>query len=116
MEFVGRADGQVVTNVVCFRSLPDPLGIVLWRGKLKFVEFSVHCEPVRFPGVAIPRIDALLLVDKFRKTVQKNGLYDDRQLEIRRRFPHQCAHWFGMTVFFDARSFLAKFQFLVLLR
>ena len=37
MEFVGRADSQVVTNVVCFRSLPDPLGIVLWRGKLEFV-------------------------------------------------------------------------------
>ena len=25
-----------MTNVVCFRSLPDPLGIVLWRGKLEF--------------------------------------------------------------------------------
>ena len=37
LEFVGRADSQVVTNVVCFRSLPDPLGIVLWRGKLEFV-------------------------------------------------------------------------------
>ena len=53
MEFVGRADSQVVTNVVCFRSLPDPLGIVLWRGKLEFVEVSArpeqhcHSEPVR---------------------------------------------------------------------
>ena len=37
LEFVGRADSQVVTNVVCFRSLPDPLGIVLWCGKLEFV-------------------------------------------------------------------------------
>ena len=48
LEFVGRADSQVVTNVVCFRSLPDPLGIVLWRGKLEFVEVSActeqHCH------------------------------------------------------------------------
>ena len=36
LDFVGRADSQVVTNVVCFRSLPDPLGIVLWRYKLEF--------------------------------------------------------------------------------
>ena len=41
LEFVGRADSQVVTNVVCFRSLPDPLGIVLWRYKLEFIEFPV---------------------------------------------------------------------------
>ena len=40
-------------------------------------------------GVAIPRIDVPLLMDEFRKTVQKNGLYDDKQLEIRRRFPGQ---------------------------
>ena len=48
-------------------------------------------------GVAIPRLDVPLFVDKFRKTVQKNGLYDDGLPIIRWRFPHQCAHWFGMT-------------------
>ena len=32
-----RAGSQVVTNVVCFRSQPDPLGIVLWYSKLEFV-------------------------------------------------------------------------------
>ena len=36
LEFVGRADSQVVTNVVCFRSQPDPLGIVLRFDKLEF--------------------------------------------------------------------------------
>ena len=36
---------------------------------------------------------------------------DDELPGIRWRFPHQCAHWFGMTVLFDARSFLDKFQF-----
>ena len=41
LEFVGRADSQVVTNVVCFRSQPDPLGIVLWFDKLEIVEFPV---------------------------------------------------------------------------
>ena len=41
LEFARRAGGQVVTNVVCFRSLPDPLGIVLWRYKLEFIEFPV---------------------------------------------------------------------------
>ena len=48
MEFARRAGGQVVTNVACFRSLPDPLGIVLLRGKLEFVEVSArpgqHCH------------------------------------------------------------------------
>ena len=29
--------------------------------------------------------------------VQKSGMYDDRLPGIRWRFPHQCAHWFGMT-------------------
>ncbi|MGN1026045.1 MAG: hypothetical protein ACI4P4_06540, partial [Faecousia sp.] len=29
-------------------------------------------------GVAISRIDVPLFVDEFQKTVQKNGLYDDR--------------------------------------
>ena len=37
LEFARRAGGQVVTNVVCFRSQPDPLGIVLWRYKSEFV-------------------------------------------------------------------------------
>ena len=41
LEFARRAGGQVVTNVVCNRSQPDPLGIVLWRGKLEFIEFPV---------------------------------------------------------------------------
>ncbi|MGN1027886.1 MAG: hypothetical protein ACI4P4_15940, partial [Faecousia sp.] len=36
-------------------------------------------------------------MDEFRKTVQKNSLYDDRSSGIRWRFPNQCAHWFGMT-------------------
>ena len=45
LEFVGRADSQVVTNVVCFRSLPDPLGIVLWRYKSEFVGPSERVIP-----------------------------------------------------------------------
>ena len=42
LEFGGRADSQVVTNVVCFRSQPDPLGIVLRFDKLEFVELFVE--------------------------------------------------------------------------
>ena len=61
LEFARRAGGQVVTNVACFRSLPDPLGIVLWRYKLEFEEGSAgpeqhcHSEPVRttFVGISI---------------------------------------------------------------
>ena len=53
-------------------------------------------------GVAIPRLDVPLLVDKFRKTVQKDGLYDDGLPIIRWRFPHQSADWFGMTRSDDA--------------
>ena len=48
LEFARRAGGQVVTNVVCFRSLPDPLGIVLWRDKLEFVEFPVIASQFAF--------------------------------------------------------------------
>ena len=36
LEFARRAGGQVVTNVVCNRFHPDPLGIVLWFDKLEF--------------------------------------------------------------------------------
>ena len=61
-------------------------------------------------GVAIPRIEVPLLVEEFQKTAQKNGLYDDRLPEIRWRFPHQSADWFGMTMLFDARFFLDKFS------
>ena len=43
LEFARRAGGQVVTSVVCNRSQPDPLGIVLWRDKL---EFGVPSERV----------------------------------------------------------------------
>ena len=62
-----------------------------------------HCEPVRFPGVAISWINVLLLMDEFQKTVQKNGLYDDRLPGIRGRFPHQFENWFGMTRFLRMR-------------
>ena len=41
---------------------------------------------------------------RFREIVQKNSLYDDGLPGIRWRFPHQCAHWFGMTMLFGARS------------
>ena len=48
MEFVGRADSQVVTSVICNRSHPDPLGIVLWYANLEFAEGSQgvvqHCH------------------------------------------------------------------------
>ena len=71
-----------------------------------------HCEPVTdVTGVAISRIEAPFLVDKFRKTVRKNGLYDDKIPESRWRFPHQSADWFGMTTLFEAPAFLYKFQF-----
>ena len=41
MEFARRAGGQVVTDLLCGRSCPDPLGIVLWFDKLEFFEFPV---------------------------------------------------------------------------
>ena len=48
-----------MTNVVYFRSLPDPLGVVLWYRKLEFVEVSArpeqhcHSEKVAHTGVGI---------------------------------------------------------------
>ena len=41
LKFARRAGGQVVTSVICNRSQPDPLGIVLWRYKSEFIEFPV---------------------------------------------------------------------------
>ena len=49
------------------------------------------------------------------KRLKKDNLYDDRLPEIRWRFPHQRARWFGMTVLFGARTYLCKFQFVYLL-
>ena len=75
-----------------------------------------HCEPVTdVTGVAISSLEVPLLVDKFRETAEKNGLYDDKSHGIRWRFPHQFANWFGMTTLFDAPASLCKFQFACLL-
>ena len=54
MEFARRAGGQVVTNVACFRSLPDPLGIVLLRGKLEFVGLFGQWRAVPMRYTALP--------------------------------------------------------------
>ena len=35
-----RPGGQVVTNLVCGRPFPDPLGVVPWYGKLEFGGFA----------------------------------------------------------------------------
>ena len=89
------------------------IGFTQKKDKLEFVGLS-NSRSLRasaHTGVAIPRIDVPPLVEEFQKTAQKNGLYDDRMPEIRRRFPHQSADWFGMTVLFDAQSFLHKFRF-----
>lgn len=45
--------------------------------KIEIWRIPGHCEKVAHIGVAIPRLDAPLLVDEFQKSVQKNGLYDD---------------------------------------
>ena len=45
--------------------------------KIEIWRIPGHCEKVAHTGVAIPRLDAPLLVDEFQKSVQKNGLYDD---------------------------------------
>ena len=81
-------------------------------GKRRFaIRFHKHTDKLEFGGlsnsrslrtspqigVAISWIGVQFLVEEFRKTAGKNGLYDDRSLVIRWRFPHQCAHWFGMT-------------------
>ena len=61
------------------------IGLVQHAGKLEFSEFLVIANPnsrslraSAHTGVAISRIEAQFLMDEFRETVQKNGLYDDR--------------------------------------
>ena len=48
-------------------------------------------------GVAIPRIEVPLFVDRHRKSAGWSSLHDDGFPESRWRFPHQSADWFGMT-------------------
>ena len=65
---------------------------------------SSHCDKVAHTGVAISRIEVPFFDNTKADSVKwykKNGLYDDRIPRIRWRFPHQCEHWFGMTVLFD---------------
>ena len=45
-----RAGSQVVTNVVCDRFHPDPLGIVLWYSKLEFAEGSARPNNTVIPN------------------------------------------------------------------
>ena len=102
LEFVGRADSQVVTSVVCNRSHPDPLGIVLWYANCEFVEGSAgseqhcHSEPVRttFVGISIefqaahrhPFVGAV--IDRPRKRTEfqqkfpSNGNFSPKEIRI----------------------------------
>ena len=50
------------------------------RGKMEFggLPTSLSLRASAHTGVAISRIEAQFLMDEFRETVQKNGLYDDR--------------------------------------
>ena len=43
-------------------------------------------------------------MDEFWEMAQKDRLYDNRSSGIRWRFPHRCAHWFGMTRSDDASN------------
>ena len=102
LEFVGRADSQVVTNVVCFRSQPDPLGIVLRFGKLDFAEGSAPQTTPSFrtsahAGVGI----SIEFQTAYRHTVSSSlpfsGVYPREVVLLFGRLPRQCAHWLAMT-------------------
>ena len=89
--FGGRADSQVVTSMICNRSHPFNFGMIApgnhldldslraapparYRSvalQIGIYRIPCHCEPVRFPGVAIPWLEVLLFVDEFRETAQK---------------------------------------------
>ena len=60
-----------MTNLVCGRSFPDLLGIVLWYGKLGIWRISGHCDKVAHTGVAISRIEEPFIMDEFRKDAEK---------------------------------------------
>ena len=86
LEFARRAGGQVVTGVVRNRSQPDPLGIVLWRGKL---EFDGECgiDSLRRGRVSRPAPNASAnSAGRETRPLQKD---DDRKSGIRWRFPGQ---------------------------
>ncbi len=96
LEFVGRADSQVVTNVVCFRSQPDPLGIVLRFGKLDFAEGSAPQTTPSFrtsahAGVGI----SIEFQTAYRHTVSSSlpfsGVYPREVVLLFGRLPRQCA-------------------------
>ena len=60
-----RAAGKQAAFLFCaHRAGATSMQIGIWR-------IPGHCEPVRFPGVAIPWLEVLLFVDEFRETAQK---------------------------------------------
>ena len=66
-------------------------------------------------GVAISRIEAPFLMDEFREMAGKNACMTMGCLEFDGDSHTRKADWFGMTVLFDAQSFLHKFQFVELI-
>ena len=75
-EFARRAGGQVVHFIcVIVNSLTRSVSFHWpYAGQSEQpAAFSTtcHCEPVRFPGVAISRIGEQFLVDEFRETLQR---------------------------------------------
>ena len=62
-----------------------------------------HCEPVRFPGVAIPRLEGKCIDNcpTERETLRFLVVIVTWFLSTG-GLPHQCAHWFAMTAFFGS--------------
>ena len=110
LEFVGRADSQVVTNVVCFRSQPDPLGIVLRFGKLGICRAvrTCHSEPVRLSGVGISIEFRAARRHTDCPFVPFSGVHPREIVLLSGRLPRQCDHRLAMTLEFDKYQFVSS--------
>ena len=99
LEFARRAGGQVVTNVVCNRSLPDPLGIVLWRYKSEFVGPSEHVIPNQCALLSweSPSNSRRPIVIQTVLFVPFSGILPREVVRLTGGLPHQSEDWFAMT-------------------
>ena len=96
----------MIVQVIGFNKLIVKLVFVgLSNSRSLRTRISGHCEPVRFPGVAISWIGVQFLVDEFQKTVQRTVCMTIGRLEFDGDSHESSAHWLGMTCSDDALNY-----------
>ena len=91
-----------MTNLVCGRFCPDPLGIVLWFDKLEFAEVSTPRTTLSFrtsahTGVGISIEFRVSYRHTDRSFAPFSGICPRGMVLLSRRLPRQFENWLAMT-------------------